>query len=626
MAISAQNSITLKAPIASNPHYTLTAEFIENSTEVSSNVSSITCKATLSVDNTSSFAANGGTLYIYWYDNNEYSNGLLISSLQINSLNASSSKYIDGTRNITHKSDGTLDGYAKAVWTKTGSNNAVPVSGNVSTSNTSLTTIPRKSTISVSKYGRYIADFIILIDIDRKSSSFTDTITWSCGNLSENVQVKGTATKIALYFESYAYTHTDPPSGYTKVRSSYSNEDLMNLIPNSTSQIMTFYTNTYNGNTNIGWDYDNFTYEIYATPYYNNFTYSITDSLSQNLTGESDVVIKGISNVQVTNTPLKESNWNDNCTISSYIFAATNMATIQQVNNSYTFNGLLGSAIKCSIIDSRGKSISETQYLDSAHFLEYEKPAITSLTAERTEATSSTINWEVNGIFWNDDFGSVNNTLHVYYRYKINNGSYGSYTEVTPTISSNDFTYSGTLTISADNEATLDVKVVDSTNTEYTLTTNIPKGKSIFDIGDGYFNVNGVIAQNGDLLDNRYQYKAVSLYSSQGGSGNYNYSISLSDDIANYKYVEIIFQDGDGIHNSMRTYTLNQSSVDVLLMTSYHSNGYYLWIRVGMYSLSGTTLTQNGIKLMRVSGAPSLDYVNAADQSIGIKEVIGYYE
>ena len=464
------------------------------------NTSKVVVKAVLNSRSGQTHDGSGRTLRIT--DNTTGKNS---GDKTISKGNSSSNPFPSGdytlyewSETISHNADGTKSiedsaTFKLKAWGKTLS---------VTSDTLVLPNIPRKSGISVSKGGKDIVDIYVLIDIDRKSTGYTDTIAWSCSNLSETIQTKGSDTKIMLCFDDNSYNNVTPPSGYVKKRSSYSNVDLMNLFPSSKNINMVFTTTTYNGNTSLGSTSVNFNYETYKTTYLNNLSYEVTDNLTIGLTGTTNKVIKGISNVLVTNTPTKQIN--DNSGISSYLFTASNMTGVTQSANSYTFIGLLGSIIRSVVTDTRGWATSLSQgaiELDSTKFLEYFKPTIddNGLVAERTEATSSTINLSISGKFWNNNFGSTTNTLHLYYRLKVDDGNYGNYIEITPTTILNTFNYTGTIQVADTSSATIEAKVVDSTNSEYTLTTNITKGQSLFDIGEHVFKINNNIAIDGSL-------------------------------------------------------------------------------------------------------------------------------
>lgn len=132
--------------------FILKAEFSSNQDENSSinNTSKVTAKATLS-GNTGGFAfgSTQGTLKIYFHDNKSDSD-VLVNSLNIGTCNKGESKSVSGTINVKHKDDGTLSGYAKAVWTKTGSSNYVPSSGSISTDTKTFNTIDVSDMLTLS--------------------------------------------------------------------------------------------------------------------------------------------------------------------------------------------------------------------------------------------------------------------------------------------------------------------------------------------------------------------------------------------------------------------------------------------------------------------------------------------
>lgn len=145
---SASNSISTTNNYGGK--FTLTASFNETATSTSNNNSTVSISATFQNNSTAAFSGQANPyLRVYWYDNNSYSSGTLIAQKQVSSMSSKGSTSVSGSITVGHKSDGTLNGYAKAVWTKgSGSNSYVPASTEVSTANTALTTIPRKTSIT----------------------------------------------------------------------------------------------------------------------------------------------------------------------------------------------------------------------------------------------------------------------------------------------------------------------------------------------------------------------------------------------------------------------------------------------------------------------------------------------
>ena len=159
---------------SSTYYYLLESVFTEDSTSTANNTSTLTLTANISNHDIRYTSNVNSTLKIYWYDNNLNTNGTLVASLNVKSIYPSSAstvmtKTATGTVTVTHKDDGTLSGYAKAVWTKaSGASNYCPNSGDVSTATTALTNIPRYAKItsfSVSKRDETSVTFNYATDV-----------------------------------------------------------------------------------------------------------------------------------------------------------------------------------------------------------------------------------------------------------------------------------------------------------------------------------------------------------------------------------------------------------------------------------------------------------------------------
>lgn len=145
----ASNSINVYAPASPSKYpYTIGANFTESLTEdlKNNNKSRIAPSAILYGKNIN-YAGTGGTLAIYWYDNNKHTNGTLVTSQTIANTLMGVTYTVSGSIDVEHDTDGKLQGYAKAVWTKTSSNSYVPPSASVDTGWQTLTSIARATKI-----------------------------------------------------------------------------------------------------------------------------------------------------------------------------------------------------------------------------------------------------------------------------------------------------------------------------------------------------------------------------------------------------------------------------------------------------------------------------------------------
>jgi hypothetical protein len=105
------------------------------------------------------------------------------------------------------------------------------------------------------------------------------------------------------------------------------------------------------------------------------------------------------------------------------------------------------------------------------------------------------------GNYFNGSFGSTNNSLTVRYRYKQVNGSYGSWATITPTISSNTFSKTVSLSnLSPDNEYLFQFEISDQLMT-VTQTFQVSKGIPILRLGKDYAQIGGILKfpENGNF-------------------------------------------------------------------------------------------------------------------------------
>lgn len=235
---SNSKSINLGGANASVQRCTLTAYFNENSTSTSNNTSNITVRASLY---TPSASWNNGSgrddhLRIYWHDNRE-NYDRLVATWSGSYVGIGATIVAEGTINVTHKDDGTLSGYAYATWSRDGGNaNYAPASGGVATDWTGLTTIARASQPTIGQANTNVPDFnigdTITIYTNRKSNSFTHTVTFNYGNTSVQVAT-GVANSCTFDTSTIA-------------------DDLYALIPNDNVYSKTISVKTYNGSTLIG--------------------------------------------------------------------------------------------------------------------------------------------------------------------------------------------------------------------------------------------------------------------------------------------------------------------------------------------------------------------------------------
>ena len=220
-------------------------------------------------------------------------------------------------------------------------------------------------------------------------------------------------------------------------------------------------------------------------------TATVTDVNEQSIafTGNPNILIGGHSKAQYAIT----ASGKKGATIVSY--KATHGGTAKETATG-TFDNVTSGAFTFEATDSRGQKASVT--IDKT-FIDYYKPTC-NLKVE-TPTTEGTTSFTISGIYYNGSFGSVNNGLSMFWRYKANSEEYSEWYELTPTKNGNKYTATQALEgLDYRKSYTFEARVEDSLNTatspEITVKT-IP----VFDWSESDFNFNVPVTVQGQSLD-----------------------------------------------------------------------------------------------------------------------------
>lgn len=496
MAITTNKSVTLKAS-ATGGTFTLNAKLTENSVSILDNTSNVTVTGKLS-KGTGTFVGSGGTLYIDWYDNKTKTitqkSSKAITTLQSGSISTSA------TFNVEHNEDGTLSGYARARWVR-GSSTYAPSSGSVSTSSTTLTNIPRNTTLSlindVLGSGNY-TNCVIRTNFKTSigSSDYTTKLEYSW-NGNTGVLTDNLTKDLALSFNG-AITDTN----YQCITFPYTFKQIASALPSAKTTTIQLKLTTYNGTTQVGntFTYD-YVYNIGEAKPTGSIALATTDTLSSTLSGNTTTFINGVSNVKMT---FNSINFNSTATIKNYIFNG-NGETITQTGNSYTFKNkvsLANDGFSGVVVTNRGNeyTIGSKNYTNYTT-KDYSQPKVTTFTTSRADTTSTTINVSVGGTYWNKSFGSVSNTIQTISVKMIPSSGNTTTKTITPSYRGATFSGSTTFTLSTTVDATFELTISDKAST-FTQKSSVSKSISSFDIGDDYFGINSHLYMNSKQIKN----------------------------------------------------------------------------------------------------------------------------
>lgn len=324
-----------------------------------------------------------------------------------------------------------------------------------------LTTIPRASKITCPSFN--IGDSTV-INIERYSSEFKDTITWSFGSLSGTLATKTSNTSV----------------GFTPNANNFYAQ-----IPNDISGKGTITCKTYKDDALIGTSTCEFTaYAIEEKP---DVSATIVDTNATTilLTGNSSKIVKFMSKPKITISATAKNS----ATIKSYslLVGDGQTSTTQETTLS---NGMASNNYSITAVDSR--EYSKTEDCVISDFIDYVKCAFTKKDIFRTESASKEIKCNLSGNYYNGSFGNTSNTITLKYRTRIKNGTWSSYKTVSPTLSSNTFSYVASLgnEFEIDSEYEVEFSLADKLTSDV-LTRIVEKGVGVIEVGDDLVNING---------------------------------------------------------------------------------------------------------------------------------------
>lgn len=488
----------------------LTAYFNENSTSTANNTSNITVRASLYTPSASWDNGSGRDdhLRIYWHDNRE-NYDRLVATWSGSYVGVGATITAEGTIDVTHKDDGTLSGYAYATWSRDGGNTYyAPASGGVSTDWTSLTTIARASQPSINTYPNNSPDFdigdTITIHMNRKSNSFTHTVTFNYGNTSVEV---ATGVTDSCTFDTSTIAN-----------------DLYALIPNDNVYSNTISVQTYNGSTLIGTKTCAYNaHVVNSDPIFPDTTagriwVSNSNSIAQQTIGtytflqNVSIVRVGMRNASKAQAQNGASLVKMSCSFAGLYgeILAENIPSSGDIYFSLgtpTVYGLKTALL--TAIDSRGNSTtiaiqpfnSPNVPADNQYICPYSNPSIVA-SCERQSNFENNTTISISGAMSSiktyqgtTEANAVNATNGIQYRYKESTSStWGSWTNVSSTTSADGSVSTTAFVVSLDNQKEWDFefKITDKI-TSTTITRHVGQGQPQFFIGaDGRTSVGGV--------------------------------------------------------------------------------------------------------------------------------------
>ena len=371
----------------------------QNSQNIANNTSNVTVKVTakwtggsFNRNDPSGSCTINGTKYTFTSDFNA-------------SQTTSGSQVIySKTLNITHNSDGTKTLSCSASFATGVSSGTVTASASKT-----LTTIPRKSTMSV---GNGTLGTAQTLTVTRKSTSFTHTITATCGSASTTICTKSTSTSIAF----------TPPLAWASQNTT------------GTSVSVKYTITTYSGSTSVGSNSYTVSCSIPA---------SVKPSVSMTVSDPTGYLstyggyVQGLSKFTVS----LSASGSYSSTIKSYSTTA-NGATYTA--SSFTTGVITGSgtlSINTTVTDSRSRTATASK---SVTVLAYAVPKISAFTVARcNQDGTANSGGSYMKVTFSSSVTSLNSKNKSTYTLKYKKSTDSAYTTVTLSNYANNYAVSG---------------------------------------------------------------------------------------------------------------------------------------------------------------------------------------
>lgn len=315
---------------------------------------------------------------------------------------------LTGQTTIYHNDDGTKVGSASAYCYNRYLGISVDFSGSFD-----LPTIARASEPTISPSSTFNIGDTITINTNRKSNSFTHTLS--------------------LSFGSYSYQIGTNVGASTTLNTSTIANNLYQQIPNANSGTGTITCITYNGSTQVGTKSVSFTAKVVNSNPTFNQAYLDTNSTTTTITQNNQQIIRNKSTLQINITSASAKNYStlssSKVVINGITYNGTFSGSSSTINVG-TINVSSNTTAKVSVTDSRGNTTTKDLAIT---ILDWVQPsAIIKL--ERESNYYSTTNINVNA-----EYSSLSNknTISIKVREKkTTESTWGAYTTLNDDVTS----------------------------------------------------------------------------------------------------------------------------------------------------------------------------------------------
>lgn len=341
-------------------------------------------------------------------------------------------------------------------------------------------------------------------------------------------------------------------------------------------------------------------------------TVNDTNDQTVALTGSADKLIRYLSKPHITTT---WTAYND-ATIAATSIKYNGTQIVQNVNE-LTIENYLSNYITFNATDSRGLKSSISKNLPTIY---YDKP---TMTVKGEISLGGTLKVTINGQVWQGNFGAVENSFKVKYRYKKSGESWKDWVESSPITLNDSYTATAEIALGEDFsyripyviQGYIEDKAISFYSPEITVAST-----PIFDWSYKDFNFNVPVQIKGGYV------QAVDiLFDDIAGEAD---NITIDGYFSSYEYIEIFYsvtiQPGNGAgqaYNSVKIVAPIIYGVFIDLSSFGTNDGNNIYLNTAKYKVEqGNTLSKVFEKTIKLSSAP----IVYDESNIVIHRILGY--
>ena len=341
-------------------------------------------------------------------------------------------------------------------------------------------------------------------------------------------------------------------------------------------------------------------------------TVNDTNTQTVSLTGNAETLIRYLSKPHITTT------WTayNNATIAATSIKYNGTQIVQNVNE-LTIENYLSNYITFNATDSRGLKSSISKNLPTIY---YDKP---TMTVKGEISLGGTLKVTINGQVWQGNFGAVENSFKVKYRYKKSGETWKDWVVLSPTTLNDSYTATAEIALGADFsyripyviQSYIEDKAISFYSPEITVAST-----PIFDWSYKDFNFNVPVQIKGGYV------QAVDiLFDDIAGEAD---NITIDGYFSSYEYIEIFYsvvkQPGNGAgqaYNSVKIVAPIVYGVFIDLSSFGTNDGKNIFFNTAKYQVeNGNTLSKVFEKTIKFSSAP----IVYDESNIVIHRILGY--